>query len=394
MKTSKRFAVGLLMLVLAVGCEPSSNQKQSACSVDTDCGAGWRCLAAKGGGKVCVAEQAGQDVQGEAAGAETLEEASDESGTGTEAGAETVEAPPEIQAESVGEAMAEVGEIVITNPEVVAVIANDEGQEVIPQTVLHLHGSGSTSPFGAIVKYQWSVEQPSMSTSMFVPSADYPDPTFEANVAGEYTFRLQVTDSAGNTSAPAELVVYVLPCCNGIHVELLWVTPNDDNPFDEGPFAGSDLDLHFAHPLADGGQDLDGDDVNDPWFDPGYDCFWFYSSQDWGDLAKKEDDPSLDRDDVDGAGPENLNLDQPGDGLTYHLGVNYWDDHGFGTSYATVRVYVGAVLAFETQQQALVSHDMWWVADLAWPSGTITPKLTAQGQPWVTHEYHHPYFQQ
>jgi hypothetical protein len=39
-------------------------------------------------------------------------------------------------------------------------------------------------------------------------------------------------------------------------------------------------------------------------------------------------------------------------------------------------------------------HDMWWVADLHWPSKEVTPKLTAGGGLWITTDYHHPQFYQ
>jgi len=277
--------------------------------------------------------------------------------------------------------------------DVLAVIAIPEGDEVCPQTVLHLSGEGSTAVLGPIATYQWEVVQPSGSTAVFVPTPSYPSPTFEANVAGQYTFRLTVWDAAGTPSCNvAEAVVYAVPC-EALHVELLWVTPGDENPADEGPMAGADLDLHFAHPNA-GQPDLDGDGLPDPWFDPAWDTFWFFPAQNWGSAASTNDDPSLDRDDTDGAGPENINLDVPEDGATYHIGVNAWDDHGFGPSFATVRVYVYALLVFEMEEVALERHDLWWVADLAFPNAVIKTKLTANGGRWLTHDYHNENFYQ
>jgi len=275
----------------------------------------------------------------------------------------------------------------------VAVLQVDEAAEVIPQTVLHLHGESSYSSAGAISRYEWRAEQPSLSASKLVPNAAFPSPTYEANVAGKHTFRLDVWDALGRKScAPAEAVVYAVPAA-ALHVELLWESPGDPNPDDVGPMAGTDLDLHLAHPNAQQ-EDLDGDGLKDPWFDPSWDTFWFYPTQNWHSASSTDDDPHLDRDDVDGQGPENLNLAAPDEGLIYAIGVNYWDDHGFGSAFATVRVYLNGTLAFETDPQVLYDHDMWWVADVAWPAGTVTPKLGATGQPWITHDYHHPLFYQ
>ena len=275
----------------------------------------------------------------------------------------------------------------------VAVIHIEEGEEVDTQTVLHLHGENSFSNTGTITKYEWSVEQPALSASKFVPSVSYPSPFFEANVAGKYIFRLDVWDEFGRKSCfSSEVVVAVIPC-EAIHVELLWTSPGDPDPMDEGPLVGTDLDLHFAHPNASQ-YDLDGDGIKDPWFDPLWDTFWYYPVQEWGSIMLLEDNPSLDRDDVDGNGPENTNLDVPEDGRSYRVGVNYWDDHGFGASYATVRVYIRSQLAFEVKDVAMIDHDMWWVCSIDWPSGEVTAQMTDAGGLWMTHDYHHPQFYQ
>ena len=275
----------------------------------------------------------------------------------------------------------------------VAVIHIEEGEEVIPQTVLHLHGENSYSNAGNITTYEWSVEQPALSASKFVPTNSYPTPSFEANVAGKYIFRLDVWDEFGRKSCfSSEAVVFVVPD-EAIHVELLWTSPGDPDPLDEGPLVGTDLDLHFTHPNASQ-YDLDGDGLKDPWFDPSWDTFWYYPLQNWGSITSNEDNPSLDRDDVDTNGPENINLDVPEDGKSYAFGVNYWDDHGFGTSFATVRVYVYAQLVFEVKDVVMYDHDMWWVGDIEWPSGQVKAKMTDAGSYWITHDYHHPQFYQ
>ena len=122
-----------------------------------------------------------------------------------------------------------------------------------------------------------------------------------------------------------------------------------------------------------------------------YDCFWFNAYPDWADYGAAGD-PGLDRDDTDGAGPENINLDGPEDGAVYPIGVHNWDDHGYGNSFATVRVYVYNVLVYEAANVELQSKDMWCVASLAWPSGEITPCLDDAGGPHITPDYRHPMF--
>ena len=274
------------------------------------------------------------------------------------------------------------------------IINVDEGEEVVPQTTLHLGGDQSFSPTGAIAKWEWSVEQPAGSQSLFIPSATFPNPTFEANVAGPYLFRLVVTDENGEVSCQAaERMVVVIPD-EAIHVELLWNTPNDPDQTDEGPEAGADVDLHFLHPYASG-PDIDGDGTPDGWFDQPFDCFWFNATPNWGSFDPAvDDDPGLDRDDTDGAGPENMNLDIPEAGKTYRIGVHYWHDHKYGPSYVTVRVYVYSELVFELSDVKLYNHDMWDVATVAWPSGVVTLQTGADGGYLITPEYENPYFYQ
>jgi len=253
-----------------------------------------------------------------------------------------------------------------------AVIIVQEGEEVIPQTKLHIVGSQSYAATGNIEAYKWEVQQPVGSQSVFLPSAAAPDPTFEANVAGTYVFRLTVTDSGGvDSCVPAEATVYVNPD-EAIHIELLWDTPNDPDQTDEGPVAGADMDLHFAHPFATGGYDGDNDGKPDGWFDGQFDCFWFNHHPNWGSLDPAiDDDPGLDRDDTDGAGPENVNLNTPENGLTYKVGVHYWNDHGYGPSNATIRVYIFSNPVFELEDVELLNHDMWTVSTIDWPAGTV-----------------------
>jgi hypothetical protein len=233
-----------------------------------------------------------------------------------------------------------------------------------------------------------------------MPSATHPNPTFEVNVVGVYTFRLTTYDENDTPSMfPAEQQVLVIPP-QAIHVELTWSTPSDPDESDEGPEAGSDLDLHFAHPLASEpqayldfeGNDLDGDGAQDPWFNQPWDCFWFNHHPDWGSFDPAvHDDPGLDLDDTDGAGPEMLNLNIP-ENEAYRVGVHYWDAHGFGLSYATVRVFIYGTLVFEAADVDMAEHDMWEVCRIEWPSGNVQPVLGPGGGVKITHDYNSAFF--
>ncbi|NOZ00329.1 MAG: hypothetical protein GXP54_00370, partial [Deltaproteobacteria bacterium] len=267
-----------------------------------------------------------------------------------------------------------------------------------PQTVIHLYGSQSQAVSGSITSYHWTVDQPEENKSNLEPSADVPDPTHELNVAGTYTYCLDVCDAESCSSDPQCNTtvckkVVVCPCGHGIHCELTWDTPNDLNQLDEN---GSDMDLHFAHPFATG-PDIDEDGQPDPWFDLKYDCFWFNPNPIWESMDPNvSDGPSLDRNDVDGMGPENVYLDMPVDGRTYRIGVHYWDDHGFGASYPTVKCWIAGQEVYEKNLEELgvpMSRcDMWDVATIEWDSGQVASILDPQGGPKITHCYQNPSF--
>ena len=63
----------------------------------------------------------------------------------------------------------------------------------------------------------------------------------------------------------------------------------------------ADIDLHFIRPGGD-------------FYDSPSDNCWCNSNPDWGVLGQPPDNPFLDRDDLRGPGPENINLLDPADG--------------------------------------------------------------------------------
>ncbi len=253
-----------------------------------------------------------------------------------------------------------------------------EGEQVVPQTVLHLKGDGSIAPGGgSITKFEWKVvSQPPGSQQSFVPNNKTPNPTFQTNVAGEYVFSLDVWDDSSppvKSCKPAEIKIIAVPS-QALHVELLWKTPADPDETDKGQGVGADLDLHFAHPLAQG-PDQDCDGTPDPWFSTPFDAFWFNATPKWGSAATEDDDARLDLDDTDGAGPENVNLNAPQgvaeSPVQYAIGVHYWNDFGFGKSFATLRIYVLGKQVVELANQELKPVDMWYVGRINWPNKEV-----------------------
>ena len=266
-----------------------------------------------------------------------------------------------------------------------AKIVSFEGEEVIPKTVLHLSGDQSVGVAGAAVKkFLWSATQPTGSNQSFVPGATFPNPSFTAEASGSYKICLRVWDEFDAESCqPACVTVVVMPE-DGIQVELLWTTPGDPNETDTGPAAGSDLNLHFAHPDASG-EDLDCDGEGDPWFSNPFDAFWFNHQPKWGSTDPAvDDDPQLELDDTDGAGPELTTLGAPQGSVeapfAYDVGVHYWNDHDYGPSYAKVNIYIMGVLTVQIANVQLHDQDMWHVGRINWPNtftgGPLPPFTT------------------
>ncbi len=278
----------------------------------------------------------------------------------------------------------------------------EEGEEVKPQTILHIHGEQSTSGTsgGTITQYSWTVQQPEENKFILLPTASSPTVTHEVNIGGEYTYCLDVCDAQYCSSDPkcggAECVtVNVIPD-KAIHCELTWTTPADDDPIDEGLDVGSDMDLHFAHPFA-AMTDIDGDGKPDPWFHVPYDAFWFQKNPEWETPNPDgKDNPSLDRDDTDGAGPENINLDSPVAGRVYRIGVHYWDDHGYGASYPRLKCYIWGQPVFDIDLnitgQAMYKCDMWNAVEIAWPQQTVTLLRNTDNSLKITKGYEDPSF--
>jgi hypothetical protein len=229
----------------------------------------------------------------------------------------------------------------------------------VPQTVVQLDGSQSIDPDGSITRYEWSiVSQPQGSEGIrLLPGPDVPNPSISVDAAGIYVIELTVFDDGGVASCgdPARVEITAIPT-DDVHIQLVWMTPLDANLNDD---SGTDLDLHFLHPLGQ-------------WNTPPYDIFWDNPTADWGPPGATGN-PSLDLDDTNGAGPENINLSGPETGLSYSIGVYYYNDSSFGASYATVRVYVRGALSFEYRDVFLAERqDFWYVASLTWPSGQVS----------------------
>ncbi len=215
--------------------------------------------------------------------------------------------------------------------------------DVSPLDTLRLDASASNN--GNPASYQWTVvERPPGSNSTFSnPSSA--TPTFFIDLAGVYRFEVEVTNQNGTPSCrPAQVVVTSVPG-ETILVELVWD-------------AETDLDLHFKR---------DGYD----WEDPLYDCYYSNDEPNWNGA-----NPSLDIDDTNGFGPENINLDDPASNGYYNIGVYAY--RGSVTSRASIRVFFDGAQVFESLDKLLDECDvdlgycdMWHAADIDWANRRV-----------------------
>ncbi len=80
----------------------------------------------------------------------------------------------------------------------VALIKVAEGAAVGTATLLHLSAAGSYGQgMAKVVQWNWAVQGPAGAAGQFQPSAQVAEPTFLADVAGQYLFQLEIADDKG-----------------------------------------------------------------------------------------------------------------------------------------------------------------------------------------------------
>ncbi|MBQ1925811.1 MAG: choice-of-anchor D domain-containing protein [Proteobacteria bacterium] len=194
------------------------------------------------------------------------------------------------------------------------------------------------------LEYIWSLKSwPKDSTSSIAAAKD--KATFFLDLAGKYEICLSVKDSAGLPSCNTDCVTVTATPRETIHVQLVWSTPADNAI---GDTYGADLDLHFLT-LPDGKWGDKGVAV----LQNGTDIYFSNKYAVWHVDNFGNEEPSLDIDDKDGEGPENVNLNNPAPCRWYAIGVHYYQDNALGPSYATVRSYINGKMRFEKAKISL-----------------------------------------
>lgn len=150
----------------------------------------------------------------------------------------------------------------------------------------------------------------------------------------------------------------------GLKIKLSWDTDS------------TDVDSHLLYPGA-------------ALWDCVLDCHYANPAPDWGTQGVWTDDPFLDVDDVDGYGPEHINISEPQAG-TYKFAVHYFDDSwdgqwGVGDTSATVQVlsYGQVVATFGPQKLDSIDR-VWDVFTVEWPPVGGVLNVTGLGGLYTT----------
>ena len=240
-----------------------------------------------------------------------------------------------------------------------------EGYQVAPLETIILDATNSHDPDGEVMRYHWEViTRPPGSRSQPLTLLDA-RPSFFFDLAGYYVFRLRVQDDDLAWSCDPEFseVMFRAIPDEKIHIQLTWDTNN------------TDLDLHLIRPAGE----LWNTDFPD-------DCYYATcvpteenpDPVDWYVFGQ----PSLDIDDRDGYGPENINLDDATDIGDFEVYVHFWDDcynpnrpcvddeDPPRQTTATVRIFINGSQEHAESVTFTDEHFRWHVCDIRWLLGS------------------------
>ncbi len=235
----------------------------------------------------------------------------------------------------------------------IAVCSVTPNQDVPPFTTVTWDGSQSyDSNNRPITEYRWNIFAFPPGSGATIQGSGATR-TSVVDFAGDYIASLVVVNDLGQTSDTCYATATVVPT-QDLWIEMFW------------QHSGDDMDLHL---LAPGGIPRTNTD-----------CFYAncvpvfgHSVLDWGQQGYSGDDPRLDRDDIPGDGPENINIANPVDGR-YTVFVNDYPGHSYvGGNEVTVKIYIDGVLAQEFVKTITGENEDWYVCNVDWPSGNINP---------------------
>ena len=246
--------------------------------------------------------------------------------------------------------------------------------EPLDNVLLSIDGSEPSTPEGSILSQEWVITDQPAGSGAILTNTTSPEVGFSfddgddlgVDLAGNYCVSAQVFDDLGVGSVNECTLCFEAVPKDNFLVQLSWDTP------------GTDIDLHVTK-LSDDGeycfQSTNGSTVVGGFFaqdcENDLDCNYAgcddgNGDPDWDNVAGgTPGDPSLDIDDTQGFGPENVNVDVMTAGM-YLIGVD-----GFRTtpvSGSTVRIFIFGRLSGEFFEE-VTNHEFWEVALVRWPNG-------------------------
>lgn len=190
------------------------------------------------------------------------------------------------------------------------------------------------------VSCMWGIQsRPTTSNGTFSMPSSCVSTTYFADVVGTHLVNFNVSDGLGGT---AQCTTPITVTANGdLWIELTWNKPND-------------MDLHLLHPNA-GNPALAAS-----WFNTTWDCNFINTAPtNWS--ATTANNPSLDRDDITGQGPENTRINTPVQNIEYAVGVHMYSYAAASPVTSTVKVYCGGQLITTQTRTMSTVKDMWVV---------------------------------
>lgn len=224
---------------------------------------------------------------------------------------------------------------------------DDEILEVEPQDTVHLSAEESHDPAGGELSYEWALlEAPYHTDARFEPSATIADPDIWLDLSGRYVVELTVSSEDGVANCQRQTLTIDAEPDRDVYVELEWFVSGVPEP--EGG-EGVDLDLHYLH-------------QNGNWGSTDWSVFAEAQHQSWAD-----GEATMLLEEGWGRVPEVIVHDDPEEGMTYDVGVHYQWDLGFGTSFATVTVYLDGQLTWRREDQTIhTPNDLWHAGYVDW----------------------------
>ena len=218
-------------------------------------------------------------------------------------------------------------------------------------------GVNSYDPSGeTIITYDWTLISYPAGSTVIMPSGAQNRLNFVPDMAGNYVGQLIVTNALGAVSEPCTAILESVPVEN-LWIEMYWEHTDDD------------MDLHL---IAPGGS---YDNLST-------DCYyanctptmaWVYNL-DWGTSGYDGDDPSLDLDDIMGAGPENINILDPQTNGTYTVVVHDYQGSTsdvYGANNVTVNIYLNGSLTWTDTRAISGDNTVNEFAEIDWATGIV-----------------------